>query len=191
MIQDAFHHQVRQHGDELISFSIEYPESQVNWVWLVGSADLATEQAVLQFFQTDVGKRSLESDVVEFKLASTLLRLPGSQAAEDPICHPPAGLTAATVPLQNGQEVTIMSGSGSPPHVPAICVPVATGGWLQVSPRMHFSHLLLVKPQDQQTHADPAYLRGWLVAANKSTVHRHVAAIVGARGYLVAPPRTV
>ena len=74
MIQAAFHHQVRQYSDELISFvpaelggppsglsitleSIEYPESQVNWVWFVGSANPAIEQAVLRFCQTDAGRR--------------------------------------------------------------------------------------------------------------------------------------
>jgi hypothetical protein len=167
MIQDGFHRQVRQYGDELISFvsaelrgptsglsitleGFKNPESQATWLWFVGSADPAIEQAVLRFFQTDAGKNALKSDVVEFKLASTLLRLPGSKA-EYPICHHPAGLTTATTAtLQDGQEFMIVSEGESPPHAPARCVAVATGGWLQVSPRMHFSHVLLVKPLDQQ-----------------------------------------
>jgi hypothetical protein len=167
MIQDGFHRQVRQYGDDLISFvsaelrgppaglsitleGFKDPDSQATWVWFVGSADPAIEQAVLRFFQTDAGKRALKSDVVEFKLASTLLRLPGSQPAEDPNCHHPAGLTAATATLQDGQEFMIVSEDESPPHAPARCVAVATGGWLQVSPRMHFSHVLLVKARNQQ-----------------------------------------
>ncbi|KAK4095918.1 hypothetical protein N658DRAFT_74058 [Parathielavia hyrcaniae] len=232
-----FHQQVRHYGHDFISFisaglretptglsitleTIEWPESQVSQVWFVGSTDLATEQAVLRFFQSDVGKRALGSDAVEFKLASSPLRLPGIQAqfttaatppqdgqeavttseSTSPPSHPhigiptdtggglPAAFTAADRPLQDGQEVVIASESTTLPHSQA-CVPAApaTSGWLQVSPHMHFSQVLRVKPRDQQAHADSRYLRGWLVDPNKSTVHGRVAAIVGAREYLVTP----
>jgi hypothetical protein len=162
VIQDRFHHQIRQHGHELISFvteelrgaplgisitleHLEWPGSEVNWVWFVSCVDNATEQAVLRFFQTDAGRRALVSDgldAVEFKLASTLLRLPASQV-EEPVL--PADLTAAATPLRGDQEVMILS--RSPPH--PICVPAGTSGWLQVSPHMQFSPVLFLKLQGQ------------------------------------------
>ncbi len=161
-ILERFHHQIRQHGPELLSFvtkelhgppsgiaitleRLEWPESQVNWVWFVSVADTAIEQAVLRFFQTDAGRRALVSDgpdAVEFKLATTLLHLPASQA-EDPIL--PEDLTAAAAPLRVDQEVMILS--RSPPHT--ICVPAKTNGWLQVSPHLQFSQVVYLRFQGQ------------------------------------------
>lgn len=162
VIQERFHHQLRQHGDELISFvavelrgapsgiaitleRLEWPESQVNWVWFVGIADTATEQAVLRFFRTDAGRRALVSDgpdAVEFKLATTLLHLPASQA-EDPVL--PKDLTAAATPVRGDQQVVILS--RSPPHT--ICVPAETSGWLQVPPHLQFSQVMYLRFQGQ------------------------------------------
>ena len=162
VIQDRFHDQIRQYGQEIISFvseelrgpplgisitleRLEWPEGQVNWVWFVGSADNNTEQAVLRFFRTDAGKRAMISngpDPIEFKLASTLLRLPASQA-EDLVL--PAAFTAAVTPLRDDQEAMILS--KSPPH--PICVSAGTNGWLQVSPHMQFSQVLFLKLQEQ------------------------------------------
>jgi hypothetical protein len=118
-IWDIFHRQLNQYGHELSSFvsaelgeppsglsitleTIEWPESLANWVWCVGSADPATERAVLRFFQTDVGKRALSADGVEFKLASALLRLPSGQP-NDSLTYP-AGFTPAAAPLQDGRR---------------------------------------------------------------------------------------
>ncbi|CAK7221372.1 hypothetical protein SBRCBS47491_004507 [Sporothrix bragantina] len=89
-IYERFHHQIREHGNTLISFvaeelhgappgisitleRLEMPPFHVSWVWFIGSMDQATEQAILRFFQTDAGKAALIShgaDVVEFKIAS-------------------------------------------------------------------------------------------------------------------------
>ena len=161
-IQERFHHQIRQHGHELLSFvteelhgapsgiaitleRLEWPESQVNWVWFISVVDTAIEQAVLHFFQTDAGKRALVSDgpdAVQFKLATTLLHLPVSQA-EDPVF--PEDMTAAATPLPGDQEVMILS--GSPPHT--ICVPAEASGWLQVTPHLQFSQVLYLRFQGQ------------------------------------------
>lgn len=169
-IRDRFHHQIRQHGHELIAFvaeelrgappgisitleRLEMPASQVNWVWFVGSADQATEQAILHFFQTDAGRKALVSDgpdPVEFKLASVLLRLPLSQA-EDPVL--PADLTAAAAPLRGDQEGVILS--NAPPH--PICVPARTSGWLQVAPHMQFSQVTSLELQGQARKLYPVY----------------------------------
>jgi hypothetical protein len=115
----------------------------------VGSADPATERAVLRFFQTDVGKRALNADGVEFKLASALLRLPSGQP-NDSVTYP-AGFTPAAAPLQDGREVVIVpqpaSTNLSHSH---ICISATAGGWLQVSPHTHLEQLSLVKPRDQQ-----------------------------------------
>ena len=109
-IRDRFHLQVRQYGHELIAFisaelgrppsglsstleTIEWPESQINWIWSVGSADLDIERATLRFFLTDPGKRALSVDVTEFKLSSAPLRLPSNQP-ENRLY--PAGHTIAT-----------------------------------------------------------------------------------------------
>ncbi|KAK4102459.1 hypothetical protein N658DRAFT_338571 [Parathielavia hyrcaniae] len=137
-IYDAYHHQVGQYGPELISFvsaelgrpplglsitleTIEWPESQVNHFWSVGSAELATERAVLRFFHTDAGKRALCADTVEFKLASALLRLPGIQT----------DLTTAAAQHQDGQGFVVASESTSTswPQAPSHPeVPAATIG---------------------------------------------------------------
>ena len=165
-IWDMFHRQLDQHGHELSSFvstelgeppsglsitleTIEWPESLVNWKWFVGSADPAVERSVLRFFQTDVGKRALSADGVEFKLASALLRLPSNQPDDFLTC--PAGFTPAAAPLQDGQSVVIVPQPASTnlPHS-HICIPATTGGWLQVSPRTHLEQLSVAKPQDQQ-----------------------------------------
>ncbi len=163
-IQEKFHHQIRQHGHELLSFvaeelhgapsgiaitieRLEWPESQVNWVWFVSVVDTVIEQAVLRFFQTDAGKRALLSDgpdAVQFKLATALLHLPTSQA-EDPIL--PEGLTAAATPLRGNQEVVILSGSPGQPHT--VCISAETNGWLQVSPHMQFSQVLYLRFWEQ------------------------------------------
>ncbi|KAK4121893.1 hypothetical protein N657DRAFT_698349 [Parathielavia appendiculata] len=206
-IQAAFHHQVRQYGQELISFvsaemhrpplglsvtleTIEWPESLVNWVWFVGSADSATEQAVMRFFQTDVGKRALSADTTEFKFVASEFQSPPPHSQTDvPVAtggELPAAFTVAIAPLQGSQEVVIMSESASLPHSHT-CISGMTGGWLLVSPTSHFSQVLLVKPRDQQAHADPRYLRGWLVDPARSMVYGRVAAIVANCGYLVTP----
>ncbi|KJR87557.1 uncharacterized protein SPSK_01953 [Sporothrix schenckii 1099-18] len=197
IIQDRFHHQVGQHGHELLSFvaeklrnaspgisitlgRLEMPASQVNWLWCVGSADQATEQAVLHFFQTDAGKRALVSDgpdTVEFKLASVLLRLPPSHA-EDPVL--PEDLAAAAGPLRDGQEAIIYS--KAPPH--PICIPARTSGWLQVSPHVQFSRVSVLQLQEQ---AHIENLGSWLVSTDASTVYGNVAAISGSRSILVTP----
>jgi hypothetical protein len=165
-IYDRFHHKVRQYGDDLISFvseelgspppgisitlqRYELPPSVFHWAWEVGSPDSATEQAVLRFFQTDAGKRALAcdgSDGVEFKLASIQLRIPTSHG-DDPQEQLPAGLTAAFTPLQEGQEVTIVFGAST--H--GVCLSAATAGWLQVAPRMHFSDVLVLQFQGQDS----------------------------------------
>lgn len=162
-IRDGFHLQVRQYGHELSAFvsaelggpplglsitleNIEWPESQINWVWFVGSADPEIERAVLRFFQTDVGKRALGADVVEFKLASALLRLPSNQAENRPC---PAGFALATAPLQDGEEVVITSESASLFDSHA-CIPDMTEGWLQFSPHTDLAQLLVVKSREQR-----------------------------------------
>ncbi|KAH6848115.1 hypothetical protein B0I37DRAFT_157491 [Chaetomium sp. MPI-CAGE-AT-0009] len=200
MIRDEFHRQVRQYGHELSSFvstelngppsglsitleTIEWPGSSVNWVWFAGSADLAIERAVLRFFQTDVGKRALSADGVEFKLASAPLRLPSGQADD---CLSPEGFTPAAALLQDGQEIVIVSQSADLSHS-HMCIPATTGGWLQLSPHTHLEQLSVIKPRDQQADADPRYLGGWVVDPNGPVVYGQVAAIVGNRGYLVAP----
>ncbi|KAK3293627.1 uncharacterized protein B0H64DRAFT_405120 [Chaetomium fimeti] len=167
MIRDGFHRQVGQYGHELSSFvsaelggppsglsitleTIEWPESvsgsPANWVWFVGSADLAVERAVLRFFQTDVGKRALSADGVEFKLGSAPLRLP-SDSANNCLC--PAEFIPATAPLQDGQEVVIVFQPASLTRS-HICIPATTGGWLQVSPHTHLEQITAVKPRDQR-----------------------------------------
>ena len=162
-IRDGFHLQVRQYGPELSAFvsaelgrspsglsitleTIAWPESQVNWIWSVGSADLDIERAILRFFQTDVGKRALSADVAEFKLSSALLRLPSNQA-QHRLC--PAGYTLATAPLQGCQEVVIAPESTTLPHS-HICLAAETSGWLQVSPYTNLAQLLVIKPQDER-----------------------------------------
>ncbi|KAH6632506.1 hypothetical protein F5144DRAFT_574291 [Chaetomium tenue] len=199
-IRDEFHLQVRQYGHDLGAFvsaelgrppsglsitleTIEWPESQVNWTWFVGSADSDIERAVLRFFQTEIGKRALNADGVEFKVASAPLRPPSNQA--DHRLYP-AGYTTATAPLQGGQEVVIAAESASLP-LSHVCVATATDGWLQVSPYTDLAQVLVVKPQNEQANADLRYLGGWVVSPTTSTVHGHIAAIVGNRGYLVAP----
>ncbi|OAA63455.1 hypothetical protein SPI_03618 [Niveomyces insectorum RCEF 264] len=199
-IYEQFHHQIRQHGHELLAFvaqelrgpppgisitleRLELPVSQVNWLWLVGSTDPATEQAVLRFFQTDAGKKALmceAPDAVEFKLASTLLRLAPPSPADDPVL--PADLAAAAAPLRGDEECMILT--EAPPH--PICVPAHTGGWLQVAPHTQFSQVSVFSLQGQAP-AHTGILRAWLVHTTASTVHGHVAAIVGARSVLVTP----
>jgi hypothetical protein len=165
-IQSRFCDQVRRYGHELLSFvaqelgfapaalsitleRIDLPPNEVNWVWFVGSVDTATEQAILRFFQTDAGRRALLAngpDPLEFKLATTLLRLPASQA-EHPL-HPdlPAHLTAAVTPLPGDQEVIILSGPSPEQYVRG------TGGatgWLQTFPHMQFSEVLYLHLRGQ------------------------------------------
>ncbi|KAK3938633.1 hypothetical protein QBC46DRAFT_439856 [Diplogelasinospora grovesii] len=197
-VRDRFHHQIHQHGNELVSFVAEELRgtppgmsitlthlewaSQVNWIWLVGCADDATEQAVLRFFQTDAGKRALVSegpDPIEFKLGVAALRLPVSQA-EDLVL--PAHLTAAASPLQGDKDVKILSKSQPYP----ICVSTGTSGWLQVPPHLQLSQVLSLRLKEE-TQPDTEDLRSWLVDIDASTAYGHVAAFVGAQGVLVTP----
>ncbi|KAK4112410.1 hypothetical protein N656DRAFT_89167 [Canariomyces notabilis] len=205
-IQSRFCDQVRRYGHELLSFvaqelgfapaalsitleRIDLPPNEVNWVWFVGSVDTATEQAILRFFQTDAGRRALLAngpDPLEFKLATTLLRLPASQA-EHPL-HPdlPAHLRAAVTPLPGDQEVIILSGPSPEQYVRG------TGGatgWLQTFPHMQFSEVLYLhlRGQLQSTNGYEGVLGAWVVDSGISTVYGHVAAIVGARSVLVSP----
>lgn len=161
-IQARFHEQIRQHGQELLSFvadelrrdppgisitlsPLKFPGAQANRVWCVGSADTATEHAVLRFFQTDAGRRALVSadgqDVVEFKLASTLLLLPAHASREqDPVL--PAELTpAATAQPSDQQVVNLMVRSGPPPAHP-VRVHARTSGWLQIPHHTSFTQVM-------------------------------------------------
>ncbi|CAK7214868.1 hypothetical protein SCUCBS95973_002281 [Sporothrix curviconia] len=194
---------IRQHSRELLAFvaqdlhgsppgisitleRLELPASQVNWLWLVGSADPATEQAVLRFFQTDAGKTALVSKSpdagdIEFKLASTLLRLPLPRlaAAEDPVL--PADLAAAAAPLRGDEEGMVVLTKAPPQH--PICVPSLTGGWLQVAPHTQFSQVSVFSLPGQAP--DTGILGAWLADMTASTAHGYVAAIAGASTGLV------
>jgi hypothetical protein len=171
-IRDGFHHQVREYGHELSAFvsaelgrppsglsitleTIEWPESQVNWIWSVGSANLDIERVILRFFQTDAGKRALSADVAKFKLSSAPLRLHSNRA--DHVLYP-AGYTLATATLQGCAEVVIASECASLPYS-HVCIAAVTGGWLQVSPYTYLAQVLVVKPQDEQASKSRRCLR--------------------------------
>lgn len=135
--------------------TIEWPESRVDWIWSVGSADLDIERAILRFFQTDVGQGALSADVAEFKLCSAPLCLSSNQI-EHRLC--PTGYTPAIAPLQSCEEVVMASESASLPHS-HICTAAVTGGWLQVSPHTHLAQLPVIKPQDERTSKSRRYSR--------------------------------
>jgi hypothetical protein len=161
-IYTKFHAQIRQHGPALLSFiaeqlgsvsppalsvtleRIEYPPGEVNYAWFVGVPDAATERGVTRFFQSARGERALVygggdgAERLEFKLATTLLRVVAGGGSRGDGVALPAGLAVAQTPLRDDQEVVVvLMGSGSRP----VRVVNRARGWLQTSPRAEFSQV--------------------------------------------------
>ncbi|KAM7203079.1 hypothetical protein V8F33_002427 [Rhypophila sp. PSN 637] len=207
-IQARFHQQIIQHGQDFISSvaaeiqcdsppgisitlgPIEFPEGQVNWVWFLGTVDAASEQAVLHFFQTDAGKGALVSsadgkDVVEFKLASTSLRLYDRVRDEQRYGpFPPADLSPFPPPGAEGQVFDLRIRDEPRPTQPVRVVARRPRAWLQI-PREGFEQVLCLDLEGESP-ADTGLLGAWLIDSD-NTPHGHVVAIVGARTVLARP----